>query len=60
MKNKGKLIEKYEKRKKKYSIPVDLPDGTRVDFSPGKHNKLQAKIIGDFGGDFVRMPMWYM
>jgi len=52
VKNKGKLIEKYEKRKKKYSIPVDLPDGTRVDFSPGKHNKLQAKIIEEFRGRF--------
>lgn len=48
VKNKGKLIEKYEKRKKKYLIPVDLPDGTLVNFSPGKHNKLQAKIIRKF------------
>jgi hypothetical protein len=50
--NKGKLIEKYEKRKVKYAIPVDLPDGTRVDFSPGKHNKLQAEIIKEFRARF--------
>lgn len=48
VKNKGKLIEKYEKRKKKYLISVDLPNGTLVDFSPGKHNELQVKIIKDF------------
>ncbi|MEA1895276.1 MAG: BsuBI/PstI family type II restriction endonuclease [Euryarchaeota archaeon] len=46
--NKGKLIEKYEKRKARYVIPLDLPDGTHVDFSPGKHNKLQANIIKEF------------
>ncbi len=48
VKNKGKLIEKYEKRKNKYLIPVDLPDGTSVSFSPGKHNELQVKIIKEF------------
>ncbi len=46
--SKGKLIEKYEKRNKKYLIPVDLPDGTLVNFSPGKHNELQVKIIKEF------------
>jgi len=50
--NEGKLIEKYEKRKAKYVIPVDLPDGTHVDFSPGKHNKLQASIIKEFRARF--------
>lgn len=48
VRNKGKLIEKYEKRKKKYLISLDLPNGTLVDFSPGKHNELQIKIIKDF------------
>lgn len=40
VKKKGKLVEKYEKRKKRYLISVDLPDGTLVNFSPGKHNEL--------------------
>lgn len=48
VKNKGRLIEKYGKRRTKYYIPVDLPDGTLVNFSPGKHNELQVKIIKDF------------
>lgn len=46
--NKGKLIEKYEKRKNKYLIPVDLPDGISVSFSPGKHNELQIEVIKEF------------
>lgn len=45
---KGKLIEIYEKRKKGYLISVNLPDGTHVSFSPGKHNKLQVKIVEEF------------
>ncbi|MGQ9721322.1 MAG: BsuBI/PstI family type II restriction endonuclease [Candidatus Jordarchaeum sp.] len=48
VKKKGKLIEKYEKRKKKYLIPVNLPDGTSIDFSPGRHNELQVKILTEF------------
>ena len=48
VKNKGKLIERYEKRRKTNLIPVDLPNGTLVQFSPGKHNELQAKIIQEF------------
>jgi hypothetical protein len=49
---KGKLIERYEKRKKKYSISVNLPNGSLVSFSPGKHNVLQVKIIQDFRARF--------
>ncbi len=52
VKSKGKLIEKYEKRKNKYLIPVDLPDGTSVKFTPGKHNELQVKIIKEFRARF--------
>lgn len=48
VKCKGKLVERYERRRKKHLISVDLPGGTTVDFSPGKHNKLQAKIIEEF------------
>jgi hypothetical protein len=52
VRDKGKLIDKYEKRKNKYLIPVDLPDGTSVKFSPGKHNELQVKIIKEFRARF--------
>lgn len=52
VKKKGKLVERYEKRKKTHLIPVELPDGTSVNFSPGKHNELQAKIIKEFQARF--------
>lgn len=52
VKNRGTLIEKYEKRWKKRLISVKLPDGTPVDFSPGKHNELQVKIIKEFRARF--------
>lgn len=45
---KGKLIDRYEKRKKKHLISVNLPSGNAIKLSPGKHNILQAKIIEDF------------
>lgn len=48
VKNKGKLIEKYEKRRETHLISVDLPNGTPVNFSPGKHNQLQVKVIQEF------------
>jgi len=48
VKNKGRLIERYEQRRKTNLIPVDLPNGTLVNFSPGKHNELQVKIIQEF------------
>ncbi|HUU89489.1 MAG TPA: BsuBI/PstI family type II restriction endonuclease [Candidatus Glassbacteria bacterium] len=52
IKKKGKLIEVYEKKKRDYMISVDLPDGTLVRFSPGKHNRLQIKIIKEFRARF--------
>jgi type II restriction enzyme len=48
VRNKGKLIDKYKKRKEEYLIPVDLPNGTLISFSPGKHNELQKKVIEGF------------
>jgi hypothetical protein len=48
VRDKGKLIDRYERRKKQYLIPVDLPNGTLISFSPGKHNELQKKVIEEF------------
>jgi len=49
---KGILVERYEKRKKKTYLPVVLPGGSKVSFSPGKHNELQISIIQKFRGRF--------
>ncbi|MBA3044764.1 MAG: restriction endonuclease [Candidatus Thermoplasmatota archaeon] len=48
----GRLVDKYEKRKKSHVIPVDLPDGIQINFTPGKHNELQAKILIEFRSRF--------
>jgi len=48
VKNKGRLIERYEKRSKTHLISVDLPNGTLVNLSPGKHNELQVKVMQEF------------
>lgn len=48
VKKKGKLIERYEKQRNTHLISVNLPNGTPVGFSPGKHNELQMKVIQEF------------
>lgn len=50
--NKGRLIERYEKRRKSHLMPLDLPDGTPINLSPGKHNELQIKIIRELRARF--------
>jgi hypothetical protein len=45
IKEKGRLIDRYEKRKKRCFKSVNLPDGASINLSPGKHNELQIKII---------------
>lgn len=52
IKQKGKLIDRYERRRQKQFISVDLPRGPSLNFSPGKHNKLQAQIITEFRARF--------
>lgn len=46
--NKGRLIDKYEKRRQRHLISVNLPNDILLTFSPGKHNELQIKIIQEF------------
>lgn len=45
--DKGRLIEKYDKKKKKGFLPLVLPGGKSIKLSPGKHNELQIKIIDE-------------
>lgn len=42
---KGRLIEKYEKRKNNSCIQLKTTAGNLIKFSPGKHNELQVRII---------------
>lgn len=48
IRNKGKLIERYEKRRSRNLISLNMPNGSPIRFSPGKHNELQVKIIKEF------------
>jgi len=41
----GRLIERYEKRKDKSLIHLKTAAGNLIKFSPGKHNELQVIII---------------
>jgi hypothetical protein len=42
---KGRLIERYEKRKDVNLIHLKTASGRFIKFSPGKHNQLQVKIV---------------
>jgi hypothetical protein len=44
---KGRLIERYQKRKKRHLLSLEMDD-TTIELSPGKHNELQIKIINEF------------
>ncbi|RXL82883.1 restriction endonuclease, partial [Citrobacter sp. AAK_AS5] len=45
---KGKLAERYEKRKTALSLTVEVAKAVDIIFSPGKHNELQIKIISEW------------
>ena len=52
IKQKGRLVDRYEKRRKKHLITANLPGGSLLKFSPGKHNELQVQIIEVFRSRF--------
>ncbi len=49
----GELTETYQKRRSINQIPLRLPKGKKIVLSPGKHNKLQAAVIREFGPRFA-------
>lgn len=42
------LAERLEAARKLNVVPVTLPGGTKIDFSPGEHNLLQKAVIEQF------------
>lgn len=52
----GNLISVYQKARTRSKVPVTLPDGSKFELSPGKHNQLQAAIIEDFAPRFMQNP----
>lgn len=49
----GSLAEKYAARRRRAMVPVTLPDGTKLQLSPGKHNVVQAAIVEQFAPRFA-------
>ena len=45
----GSLEADYRGTRQLHSVPLVLPDGTKISLSAGVHNELQAAIVRDFG-----------
>ncbi len=51
--NVGLLREKYDKKRELQKLPVKLKNGTKLTFSPGKHNEVQIAVIEEFSSRFA-------
>lgn len=49
----GSLTKAYERARKLHKVPVTLPDGSKVELSPGLHNELQRLVIEEFAPRFA-------
>lgn len=51
--SKGRLRELRQRARSQHLVPIEIPDGTTIELSPGKHNELQKAIIEEFGPRFA-------
>jgi hypothetical protein len=49
----GNLDERYKAPRSLKKIPLLLPNGKKVQLSPGKHNALQVSVLQEFGPRFA-------
>ncbi len=49
----GALLEIYQRRRRMREIPIRTSTGDDIRLSPGRHNKLQAQVVTDFGPKFA-------
>lgn len=49
----GALSASYERARNLVKVPVALPNGARIELSPGVHNELQRLIIEEFAPRFA-------
>jgi adenine-specific DNA-methyltransferase len=49
----GSLSAAYKRARKLVKVPVRLPDGSKVELSPGLHNELQRLIVEEFAARFA-------
>jgi hypothetical protein len=54
LKGHGSLTEAYERARHLLKVPVTLPNGSKVELSPGLHNELQRLIVEEFAPRFAR------
>ena len=53
----GVLLEIYQRRRRMREIPIRTSTGEEIRLSPGRHNKLQAQVVTDFGPKFAQGAM---
>ena len=49
----GTLLEIYQRRRRMREIPIRTSTREEIRLSPGKHNRLQALVVSDFGPRFA-------
>lgn len=49
----GSLLTAYQKKRLANLIPVQLPNGSLVSLSPGRHNQLQVAVVEQFAPRFA-------
>ena len=49
----GALLEIYQRRRRMREIPIRTSTGEDIRLSPGRHNRLQAQVVSDFGPKFA-------
>jgi hypothetical protein len=50
----GSLSAAYDRARTMVKVPVTLPDGSKVEMSPGLHNELQRLVIEQFSPRFAQ------
>jgi adenine-specific DNA-methyltransferase len=54
IKRHGSLSAAYDRARSIVKVPVTLPDGSKVELSPGVHNELQRLVVEDFAPRFAQ------
>ena len=49
----GVLLEIYPRRRRMREIPIRTSTGDEIRLSPGRHNRLQAQVVTEFGPKFA-------
>ena len=49
----GALLEIYQRRRQMREIPIRTSTGEEIRLSPGRHNRLQALVVSEFGPRFT-------